>query len=96
MTKLKLDLYCVMTNSYSIYHKTAKKSPENLILAKGKNSCKSRSSVTKLEFDLYYVITNSYTKFEVHISEDDREKSRKPKCDGLTDSEQTMSPTASR
>ena len=35
------------------------------------------SSVTKLKFDLYYVITNSYTKFEVNISKDCREKSRK-------------------
>ena len=41
----------------------AEKSPENLILAKGNNSCKCRSSKIKLELELYYVMTNSYTKF---------------------------------
>ena len=50
----------------------------------------------KLELDLYYVITNALTKFEVNISNDCREKSGKPKCDGQTDrqtdSEQTKSP----
>ena len=35
------------------------------------------SSVTKLNVDLYYVMKNSYTKFQVNISEDDREKSGK-------------------
>ena len=74
MTKLELDLYHVMTNSYinlkSMSQKTAEKSQENLILAKGNNSYKSRSSVMKLELDLYYVMTNSYTKFEVNISKD--------------------------
>ena len=63
----------------------AEKSPENEILAKGNYSCKSRSSVTKLKLDLYYVVTNVYTKFQVNISKDGREKSGKPKCDGLTD-----------
>ena len=53
--------------------KTAEKSPENLISAKGNNSCKSRSSVTKLKLDLYYVKTNSYTKFQVNISKYGRE-----------------------
>ena len=43
----------------------AEKSLENESLAKGSNSCKSRSSMTKLELELYYVMTNSYTKFEV-------------------------------
>ena len=57
--------------------KTTEKSPENLILAKGNNSCKSMSSVTKRELDLYYVKTNSYTKFQVNVSKDDREKFRK-------------------
>ena len=37
-----------------------KKSLENEILAKGNNSCKSRSNATKVEFDLYDVKTNSY------------------------------------
>ena len=57
--------------------------------------------MTKLELDLYYVMTISYTKFEVNISKDSREKSGKLKCDrltdrqtdGLTDSEQTKSPS---
>ena len=45
-----------------------KKSPENEILAKGNNSCKSRSNATKV----YYVKTNPYTKFQVnYISKDD-------------------------
>ena len=62
------------------------KSPENLILAKGNNSCKSRSSVTKLKLDLFYVMTNSYTKFQVNISNDDREKSENGSVtDRLTD-----------
>ena len=61
----------------SISQKTAEKSPENLILAKGNNSCKRRSSVNKLKRDLYYVMTNSYTKFQVNISQDSREKSGK-------------------
>ena len=56
---------------------TAEKSPENQILAKGNNSCKSKSSVTKLDVELYYVMTNSYTKFQVNISNDGREKSWK-------------------
>ena len=50
-----------------------KKSPENEILAKGNNSCKSRSNATKVKLDqsLYYVKTNPYTKFQVNISKDD-------------------------
>ena len=51
-----------------------KKSPENEILAKGSNSCKSRSNVTKVELDLYHVNTNSYSKFKVNITKDGREK----------------------
>ena len=54
--------------------KTAKKSPENYILANGYNSSRSMSNVTKVELDLYYVKTNSYTKFQVNISKDDWEK----------------------
>ena len=54
-----------------------KKSPENKILAKGNNSCKSRSNATKVKLDLYYVKTNSYTKYQVKISKDGREKSGK-------------------
>ena len=50
-----------------ISQKTAEKSLENLIWAKGSNSCKIRPSVTKLELELYYVMTNSYTKFQVNI-----------------------------
>ena len=57
--------------------KTAEKSPENWILAKGINSCKCKSIVMKLELDLYYVITNSYIKFQVNISKDGKEKNRK-------------------
>ena len=70
-----------MTNSYSKFQvnitKDGKKSLENLILAKGNNSCKRRSSMTKLELDLFYVKTNSYTKLQVNISNDSREKSGK-------------------
>ena len=39
------------------------------------------SSVTKLNLDQYYVMTNSYTKFQVNISNDNREKSGKLKYD---------------
>ena len=59
----------------SIVQKKAEKSPENLMLAKGNNCCKRKSSVTKLKLDLYYVTTNSYTKLQVNISKDGREKS---------------------
>ena len=56
--------------------------------------------MTKLKLDLYYVMSNLYNKFQVNISKDGREKSGKPKCDGLTDgqtdrrtdSEQTKTP----
>ena len=48
-----------------------KKSPGNEILAKGNNSCKSKSNATKVKLDLYYVKTNTYTKFQVNISKDD-------------------------
>ena len=58
----------------SVYHKMIEKSSENKILAKGNNSCKSRSSVMKLKLDLYYVITNSYIKIQVNTSKDYREK----------------------
>ena len=54
-----------------------KKSAEKEILAKGNNSCKSRSNVTKVELDLYYVNTNSYMKFQLNMSKDDKEKSGK-------------------
>ena len=57
----------------------AEKSLENLILAKGNNSCESESIVTKLEVELYYIMTNPYTKFEVNISKYDREKFGKTK-----------------
>ena len=49
-----------------------KKRPENEILAKGNNSCKSRSNVTTVELDLYYVKTNSYMKFQLNMSKDDK------------------------
>ena len=58
-------------------HMTAEKTPENLILAKGNNSFKSKSGMTKLKLDLYYVTTNSYTEFKVNISKDFRENSGK-------------------
>ena len=66
-------------NFKSISQKTAEKTPGNLILAKGNNSCKStvKFSVMKLKLDLYYVMTNSYTEFQVNISKDKREKSGK-------------------
>ena len=54
-----------------------KKSPEYEILAKGNNSCKCRSNATKVELDLYYVKTNSYMKFQLNMSNDDKEKSGK-------------------
>ena len=65
-----------------------KKKMKNEILAKGNNSCKSRSNVTKVKVDLYYVKTNPYTKFQVNISKDDCEKFGKPSGrtpSGLTD-----------
>ena len=77
---MKPNLICIMSwqihvpNLKSISQKTAQKSPENWILAKGNNSCKSRWIVTKLELDLYYVMTNSYTKFHVNIWKDGRKK----------------------
>ena len=40
-----------------------KKSPENEILAKGNNLCKSKSNATKVGPDLFYVKINSYMKF---------------------------------
>ena len=58
--------------------KDDKEKSENEILAKGNNSCKSRSNATKVKLDLYYVKTNPYTKFQINISKDDREKFRKP------------------
>ena len=54
-----------------------KKSPQNEILAKGNNSCKSRPNATKVELDLYYGKTNSYMKFQLNMSKDDKEKSGK-------------------
>ena len=54
-----------------------KKSPESEILAKGNNSCNSRSNATKVELDLYYVKTNSYMKFQLNVLKDDKEKSGK-------------------
>ena len=54
-----------------------KKSPENEILAKDNNSCKSWSNATKVELDLYYVKANSYMKFQLNMSNDDKEKSGK-------------------
>ena len=61
----------------SQYYKTGEESPENLIFAKGNNSCKRRSNTTKVELDLYYVKTNSHMKFQLKMSKDDKEKSRK-------------------
>ena len=75
MTKVVLDLYYVKTNSYMKFQldmsKDDKESLENEILAKGNNSCKSRSNVTKVKLDLYYVKTNPYSKFQVSISKVD-------------------------
>ena len=50
-----------------------KASPENKILAKGNNSCKSSSNATKVELDLYYIKTIPYAKFQVNITKDRRE-----------------------
>ena len=66
-----------MPNMESTSQKTAEKSLENKILAKGNNFGKRRSSMTKLKLDLYYVMINSYTKLQVNILKDGREKSRK-------------------
>ena len=64
-----------------------KKSLENEILAKGNNSCKSRSNTIKVKLDLYYIKTNPYTQFQVNIWNDDWEKFGKPS--GRTQSGQT-------
>ena len=81
MTKLKLDLYYVMTNTYTKFQVNISidgiEKSGKLILAKGNNSCKSLSSVTKLKLDLYYAMTNSSTKFHVNISKGGRKKSGK-------------------
>ena len=88
-TRPKSNLICNMSrqthiwNFNSICQKMIEKSPENEKLAKGNNSCKSRSNATKVKLDLYYVKTNPYTKFQVNILKDDWEKSGKPS--GLTD-----------
>ena len=66
-------------NFNSICRKMTKKSPENEILAKGNNWCKSRSTAAKVELDLYYVKTNSYMKFRLNMSKDDKETSGKRK-----------------
>ena len=50
---------------------------ESDILAKGNNSCKSRSNATKVKLDLCNVKINPYTKFQVNITKDGREKSGK-------------------
>ena len=82
VTKLLLNLYYVMTNSYTKFQvnisKTAEKSPENEILAKGNNSYKSRSSITKLELDLYCVKTIHIPNFK-SISQKTAEKNPKTK-----------------
>ena len=62
--------YIQIPNFNSISEKAAEKNPENWILVRGNNSCKS-SDETKL--DLYNVMTNSLTKFQVNISKDSRE-----------------------
>ena len=82
-TRQSLNLTCIRSrqihirNFKSICQKMTKKSPENLILAKDSNSCKSRSNASKVELDLYYVKANSYTTFQVNITKDGREKFRK-------------------
>ena len=64
--KLKLDLYYVNTNSYTKFRinipKNCREKSGKLILAKGNNSSKSKSSVTKLKLDLYIFTkgNNSY------------------------------------
>ena len=83
VTTLNLDVFYVVTSSYttfnSISQKSAEKRPEKLNLSKGNNSQISSSSVTILKLDMYYVLTNSFTKCGVNISKDDRVKSRKTK-----------------
>ena len=71
MTKHKLDLYYVMANSYTKFQvhisedNIIEKSPENIILAKGNNSHKSRSSMMKLKLAAYFLC---YDKFVYQIS----------------------------
>ena len=80
---IKFDLYYVKTNPYMKFQVNMSKDDKeksgkrNEILAKGNNSCKSRSNTTKVEVDLYYVKTNSYMKFQLNMSKDDKEKSGK-------------------
>ena len=69
---MKTNLY---PSSKSKSQKTAEKSQEKKILAKGNNSRKCRSNATKIKLDLYYLKTNSYTKFQLNISKDCRKKS---------------------
>ena len=82
-TRPKSNLTCIMSrqiqmwNFNSICQKMTKKIPENEILAKGNNSCKSRSNATKVDLDLYDVKTNSYMKFQLNMSKDDKEMSGK-------------------
>ena len=47
------------------------------IVAKGNSSCESKSNTTEVKLDLYYVKINSYTKFQIDITNDRREKSKK-------------------
>ena len=88
MTKLKLDLFYVMKNSYTKFQfnisKDDREKSEKQNLAKGNKSCKSKSSMTKLKLDVFYVMTNLYTKFQVNISKDNRENSGKQKWDRQT------------
>ena len=61
-------------NFKSRSRKITKKSPENKILAKGNNSCKSRSNAIKVKLDLNYGKTNSFTEFQVKITKKKRER----------------------
>ena len=75
-TRQKLNLTCITSRQIYIWNfksmsgKMAKENPENIILAKGNNSCKRRSNATKVKLDLYHVKTNLNTKRSVMITQE--------------------------
>ena len=104
VTKVKIDLYYVKTNSYTMYQLKVNMSNDDwdklrkLSLKKDNDSRKIRWNATKVELELYCIKTNSHTKFQLNILKDCREKSGKlsrrndRQTDGQTDSEETYSP----
>ena len=79
VTKLTLDLFYVITNSYTKFEVNISKDDREKSGKLNFSSCKSMSSVTKLKLDLQYVMTNSCTTctLQVNISNYGREKSGK-------------------